>query len=91
MLTSDNPRSEDPSAILQQIAVAAGPQAEIIPDRAEAIRKAILSAAADDVIVVAGKGHEPYQEIKGVRYPFSDVEQARVALQAWNDAQGDLL
>lgn len=91
VLTSDNPRSEDPLEILQQIAVAAGPQAEIVPDRAEAIRKAILSSAADDVIVVAGKGHEPYQEIKGVRYPFSDVEQARVALQAWNDAQGDLL
>lgn len=92
MLTSDNPRSEDPLVILQQIAVAtSGPQVEIVPDRAEAIRKAILSAAADDVIVVAGKGHEPYQEIKGVRYPFSDVEQARGALQAWNDAQGDLL
>ncbi|MBS0347078.1 MAG: UDP-N-acetylmuramoyl-L-alanyl-D-glutamate--2,6-diaminopimelate ligase [Proteobacteria bacterium] len=91
VLTSDNPRSEDPLEILRQIAVAAGPQAEIVPDRAEAIRKAILSSAADDVIVVAGKGHEPYQEIKGVRYPFSDVEQARVALQAWNDVQGDLL
>lgn len=91
VLTSDNPRSEDPQEILQQIAVAVGPHAEIVADRAEAIRRAILSAAADDVIVIAGKGHEPYQEIKGVRYPFSDVEQARSALQVWNDAHGDIL
>ena len=90
ILTSDNPRNEDPQLILQQIAAGAGADVEIIPDRAEAIRRAVLEAAADDVIVVAGKGHEPYQEIRGVRLPFSDVEQSRAALEAWNEAQGDL-
>ena len=90
ILTSNNPRNEDPQLILQQIAAGAGADVEIIPDRAEAIRRAVLEAAADDVIVVAGKGHEPYQEIRGVRLPFSDVEQSRAALEAWNEAQGDL-
>ena len=68
----------------------AGAGVEIITDRAEAIRHAILAAAADDVIVIAGKGHEPYQEINGIRHPFSDVEQTRAALETWNDAQGEL-
>jgi UDP-N-acetylmuramoyl-L-alanyl-D-glutamate--2,6-diaminopimelate ligase len=90
VLTSDNPRGEDPDVILQAIAAGAGEGAEIISDRAEAIRRAILAAAADDVIVIAGKGHEPYQEINGVRHPFSDVEQTRAALEIWNDAQGEL-
>jgi UDP-N-acetylmuramoyl-L-alanyl-D-glutamate--2,6-diaminopimelate ligase len=90
VLTSDNPRGEDPDVILQAIAAGAGAGVEIIPDRAEAIRRAILAAAADDVIVIAGKGHEPYQEINGVRHPFSDVEQTRAALETWNDAQGEL-
>ena len=56
----------------------------------QAAKRAILEAAADDVIVIAGKGHEPYQEINGVRHPFSDVEQTRAALEAWNNAQGAL-
>ena len=42
------------------------------------------------MIVIAGKGHEPYQEINGIRHPFSDVEQNRAALETWNDAQGEL-
>lgn len=90
VLTSDNPRDEDPLAILREIAAAAAENAEIIPDRSEAIRQAILGAAPDDVIVIAGKGHEPYQEIHGIRYPYSDVEQTRAALEAWNEAQGEL-
>jgi UDP-N-acetylmuramoyl-L-alanyl-D-glutamate--2,6-diaminopimelate ligase len=90
VLTSDNPRGEDPSAILRDIAAGAGADVETIPDRADAIRSAILAAAPDDVIVIAGKGHEPYQEINGVRHPFSDVDQTRDALEAWNDAQGEL-
>ena len=90
VLTGDNPRGEDPEAILREIAAAAGERARIIPDRAQAIRDTIMGAAPDDVIVIAGKGHEPYQEINGVRYPFSDVEQTRAALEAWNDAQGEL-
>ena len=90
VLTSDNPRGEDPLAILREVAAGARADVEIIADRADAIRSAILAAAPDDVIVIAGKGHEPYQEINGVRHPFSDVDQTRDALEAWNDAQGEL-
>ena len=81
VLTSDNPRSEDPSAIIDEIRVAS-PGAEILPDRGEAIRRTILFAHPADVILLAGKGHEPYQEIAGVRRPFSDMDQARAALSA---------
>ena len=79
VLTSDNPRSEDPEAILEQIHRAA-PQACVIADRGQAIEHTILTAHQADVILLAGKGHEPYQEIAGIRRPFSDVEQARAAL-----------
>jgi UDP-N-acetylmuramoyl-L-alanyl-D-glutamate--2,6-diaminopimelate ligase len=85
VLTSDNPRSEAPAAILDEISVAA-PQAEVIADRAEAIRRAVLTAHPADVILLAGKGHEPYQEIAGVRRPFSDVVEARAALAARREA-----
>ena len=81
VLTSDNPRSEEPAAILAEIRIAA-PGAEVIVDRAEAIRRTILAAHPADVILLAGKGHEPYQEIAGVRRPFSDVAEARAALAA---------
>jgi UDP-N-acetylmuramyl-tripeptide synthetase len=79
VLTSDNPRSEDPLTILGEIHQAAA-AAEVIADRAEAIRKTITEAHPADVILLAGKGHEPYQEIAGVRRPFSDVTQAQAAL-----------
>lgn len=84
IVTSDNPRTEDPLKILDAVAAGAGPQAERIVDRAQAIRIAIAEAAADDVVVIAGKGHEPYQEVMGQRLPFSDLEQANVALRAWH-------
>jgi UDP-N-acetylmuramyl tripeptide synthase len=79
VLTSDNPRSEDPQAILEQIRVAA-PGAEVIADRSQAIALTILAAHPADVILLAGKGHEPYQEIAGVRRAFSDLAEARSAL-----------
>ena len=79
VLTSDNPRGEDPEAILEQIRSAA-PEACVIADRGQAIEHTILAAHQADVILLAGKGHEPYQEIAGIRRPFSDVEQARAAL-----------
>ena len=60
----------------------AAPAAEVIEDRGEAIRLTILQASANDVVLLAGKGHEPYQEIAGVRRPFSDIEEARSALAA---------
>jgi UDP-N-acetylmuramoyl-L-alanyl-D-glutamate--2,6-diaminopimelate ligase len=81
VLTSDNPRSEDPQAILDDIRAAA-PTAEMIVDRSEAIRRTVLSAHPAEVVLIAGKGHESYQEIAGVRRPFSDVAQTRAALAA---------
>jgi UDP-N-acetylmuramyl-tripeptide synthetase len=80
-LTSDNPRSEDPLQILADIAVGA-PGAEQVPDRTLAIQTAIAAATSADVVLLAGKGHEPYQEIAGRRLPFSDLAVARSALAA---------
>ncbi|MFA9438662.1 UDP-N-acetylmuramoyl-L-alanyl-D-glutamate--2,6-diaminopimelate ligase [Uliginosibacterium sp. sgz301328] len=83
IITSDNPRTEDPAAIIADI-VKGAPQARVTPDRALAIRQAIENAAPDDVVLIAGKGHENYQEIGKERTHFSDVEQTRAALLAWN-------
>lgn len=79
ILTSDNPRSEDPLRILADIAAGA-PAAVQQMEREQAIRDAVLAADARDVVVIAGKGHEDYQEIAGVRHPFDDAQQARAAL-----------
>jgi len=84
IVTSDNPRSEDPMKILDAVAAGAGSAVECIVDRAQAIGIAIAEAGADDVVLIAGKGHEPYQEILGQRLPFSDLEQAEFALCAWH-------
>lgn len=83
-LTSDNPRSEDPFSILAQMqAGLSGARAvSVEADRAKAIALAIGEATVDDVVLIAGKGHEDYQEVRGVRQPFSDVVQARAALAA---------
>ena len=53
------------------------------PDRRSAIRRAVAEARRGDVVLIAGKGHEPYQEIAGVRRPFADVVEAGLALEAW--------
>ena len=87
LVTSDNPRSEDPSAIIAQIVAGMDAQHpassfQAIEDRAAAILSAVRHAAKADVILVAGKGHEAYQEIKGRRMPFSDAEHAQLALAA---------
>lgn len=79
LVTSDNPRSEIAQAIIDEI-LAGMTQAEVEADRATAIRRAVLEASESDVILLAGKGHETYQEIAGVRTPFSDLEQAQLAL-----------
>ena len=84
VITSDNPRSEAPAFILRQIVAGlAGSQerVKVIEDRRAAIAHAVHSAGADDVILVAGKGHEDYQEIRGVKHRFSDVEEANLALR----------
>lgn len=88
IVTSDNPRSEDPLAIISDIVRSMGASTEAIADRAVAIRTAILEASADDVVLLAGKGHEPYQEVRGRRQPFSDGEEASRALSAWHAAEG---
>ncbi len=77
--TSDNPRTESPEAILADIAAGAPGSLQIV-DRQAAISQAVLEAGSRDVVLVAGKGHEDYQEIMGERRPFSDVEQGRAAL-----------
>lgn len=83
VLTSDNPRSEDPLRILAQMQAGldAPARAVVEPDRAAAIRWTVAQADAGDVVLLAGKGHEDYQEIAGVRRPFSDLEHARAALR----------
>jgi UDP-N-acetylmuramoyl-L-alanyl-D-glutamate--2,6-diaminopimelate ligase len=82
VVTSDNPRSEDPEAIIHEILQGTGPGAEAIVDRREAIVQAIGLAEAGDVVVVAGKGHEQGQEIDGVVHPFDDRVVLREALAA---------
>jgi UDP-N-acetylmuramoyl-L-alanyl-D-glutamate--2,6-diaminopimelate ligase len=76
VLTSDNPRSEDPEEILKQmnagVPVTDKRKVLTITDRKEAIRTACMMADKGDIILLAGKGHEKYQEIKGVKYPFDD-------------------
>ena len=85
VITSDNPRSEDSAAIIAEIASGAQAPFAIEADRARAIDLAISRAAAGDVVLIAGKGHETYQDIAGVRYPFSDVETANNCLAEWSD------
>ncbi|MDR0735534.1 MAG: UDP-N-acetylmuramoyl-L-alanyl-D-glutamate--2,6-diaminopimelate ligase [Zoogloeaceae bacterium] len=88
-ITSDNPRHENPYVIIDDIrqGVPANAPVEMEVDRGEAIRRAILSAAQPDVILLAGKGHENYQEIAGTRYPFRDGEIARSSLAIWRQTQ----
>ena len=80
VVTSDNPRDESPQHILRQIVAGMSPAPTVIEDRAQAIAHAVAAAADEDVILLAGKGHEDYQEVAGVKRPFSDVAQARAAL-----------
>jgi len=78
VVTSDNPRSERPESIIEEI-IAGMPldfPHRVIADRRQAVRKAMEIARAGDCVVIAGKGHETYQEIKGVRYPFNDRDMA---------------
>ncbi|BBJ24031.1 UDP-N-acetylmuramoyl-L-alanyl-D-glutamate--2,6-diaminopimelate ligase [Candidatus Nitrotoga sp. AM1P] len=92
IITSDNPRSEAPLDIIAAIVsgITSGRREtngtyQIIEDRASAIAQAVLSAHATDIVLIAGKGHESYQEVRGVKYPFNDAEVAQRALLAWRD------
>jgi UDP-N-acetylmuramoyl-L-alanyl-D-glutamate--2,6-diaminopimelate ligase len=81
VVTSDNPRSEDARAIVDQVIAGAHPNYRVEIDRAVAIYLAIRDARPDDVVLIAGKGHETYQEIAGRRLPFSDAEVAASVLE----------
>ena len=86
VVTSDNPRSEAPDAIIDEIAAgtAESPASiERISRRDEAILSAVTAASERDTVLIAGKGHETYQEIAGIRHPFSDIDHASTALAAW--------
>ncbi len=82
-VTSDNPRHEDPQRIIDDILDGSRGKPHIEPDRARAIFEAIGGAQQGDVVLIAGKGHEDYQEMAGERLPFSDVAVAKKALEAW--------
>lgn len=81
ILTSDNPRDEEPEAIMAEAAEGFSRENhELIVERGAAIRRAVELAGPGDVVLIAGKGHETYQEVRGVRYPFDDVQQAARAI-----------
>ena len=89
VITSDNPRGEDPARIIEEVKRGADAEtrqsnASIVTevDRREAILQAVRNAGAGDVVLIAGKGHEKYQEVGGRRLPFDDIEVAREALEA---------
>lgn len=85
ILTSDNPRSEDAEEIINQMMKGVDPVAKkkvlCITDRRQAIKTACALANANDIVLIAGKGHEKYQEIKGVKYPFDDMQELSEQLQ----------
>ncbi|MEM7220133.1 MAG: UDP-N-acetylmuramoyl-L-alanyl-D-glutamate--2,6-diaminopimelate ligase [Pseudomonadota bacterium] len=84
-VTSDNPRGEDPASIVEMAAAGVGTDTEVVlqVDRKLAIDAAVAAARTDDTVLIAGKGHEDYQEIRGERRPFSDLLVAQAALDAY--------
>jgi UDP-N-acetylmuramoyl-L-alanyl-D-glutamate--2,6-diaminopimelate ligase len=94
VVTSDNPRSERPEQIISQILLGlehgngARERVQVQADRAQAIAQAVAQARASDVILVAGKGHEAWQEIAGTKQPFSDRAHALAALRRVPAASG---
>ena len=83
VVTTDNPRNEDPKKIIEEIlaGLTNADKATVIEDRAAAIAWTIAEADPSDVVLIAGKGHEDYQEVAGVRRPFSDVALAAAAVE----------
>ena len=89
VITSDNPRTEEPLAIIKEIEqgvlkAGEGVNYRIIPDRREAIARSIRIARPGDVVMIAGKGHETYQIIGNQRFPFDDLEEASIILEELN-------
>lgn len=88
IVTSDNPRSEDPQCIVADVVGGMNDKHhQVILERALAIESAINQACSSDTVLVAGKGHEDYQEINGVKYPFSDAQVVQQVLQRWQGVQ----
>jgi UDP-N-acetylmuramoyl-L-alanyl-D-glutamate--2,6-diaminopimelate ligase len=89
VLTADNPRDEDPMAIIREMQTGILPtearKTIVIADREEAIKTACMMAKEKDIVLIAGKGHETYQEIKGVKYPFDDREVAERMLKMFSN------
>jgi UDP-N-acetylmuramoyl-L-alanyl-D-glutamate--2,6-diaminopimelate ligase len=88
IVTSDNPRDEDPLAIIEEVLAGipggrANDGIAVEPDRGTAVRRALEAAQPGDVVVIAGKGHETWQEVAGRRLPFDDAVEARRALSVW--------
>jgi UDP-N-acetylmuramoyl-L-alanyl-D-glutamate--2,6-diaminopimelate ligase len=95
VITSDNPRGEDPAQIIEEVMRGAEPEARqsnaralTVIDRGEAIRQAVAEAAPGDVVLIVGKGHEKYQVIGGTTFPFDDVAVAREALGTRRQTSG---
>ena len=89
VITSDNPRFEEPLDIIEDIKTGINKTSgkyTVIPDRKEAIKYCIENAKEGDVIILAGKGHEDYQEIKGVKYPLDEREVVRQVLENYKKA-----
>jgi UDP-N-acetylmuramoyl-L-alanyl-D-glutamate--2,6-diaminopimelate ligase len=82
IVTSDNPRSEDPAAIIEEIVAGASGRLRVEPDRRRAIELALDEARQGDVVVIAGKGHEQGQEFADRKLPFDDREVARAVLRS---------
>lgn len=87
IFTSDNPRSEDPEAIIDEMVagLAAPDRVERLTERGAAVARAVAGAAPGDVVLLAGKGHETYQDVGGHRYPMDDRQLARAALARWGE------
>lgn len=89
VLTSDNPRDEDPMEIIREMQTGVMPtearKTLVLPDREEAIKTACMMAKENDIVLVAGKGHETYQEIKGVKYPFDDRQVMERMLRMFDE------
>jgi UDP-N-acetylmuramoyl-L-alanyl-D-glutamate--2,6-diaminopimelate ligase len=81
VITSDNPRNEDPARIIADIREGAGKDSVVEPDREHAIRAALRDANAGDIVLIAGKGHEQYQSVRGVDHPYSDAAVVKAALR----------
>ena len=83
VITTDNPRDEDPAGIIEHMlaGLEKPAQAQVIEDRAAAIRQAVLESGSGDIVLIAGKGHEAWQETKGAKIPFSDEAAVNAALE----------